>query len=74
LRYLIRENAAFLGYDPLPASPRISAGYVSRLADRDTMNAGSLSNLSISSSIILGAAKYLSLGMPQPSLTGKGFG
>jgi hypothetical protein len=40
LRYLIRENATFLGYDPLTASPRISAGYVSRLADRDTMKAG----------------------------------
>jgi len=39
LRYLIRENTAFLGYDPLTASPMISAGDVSLLADRDTMNA-----------------------------------
>jgi hypothetical protein len=29
-----------MGYDPLQASPMISAGDVSRLADRDTMNAG----------------------------------
>ena len=40
MRYLIREKATSWATTPLPASPMISAGTVSRLADRDTMNAG----------------------------------
>ena len=37
--YLIKEKATSWATTP-PASPMISAGYVPRLADRDTMNAG----------------------------------
>ena len=40
LRDLIREKATSWATTPLPASPMISARAVSRLADRDTMNAG----------------------------------